>query len=174
MRAARQQTAQAEARANARLALIIAIGELQKQMVPDQRVSANGAILAESTVRHPHWAGVWNSWRAGTMLAGTTSPDAASEHRTIMGTANSGMSPTYVAQRKDHFRSWLVSLDQGQAGGDGETIPIVVTAARKKFLPDSRAGGRMSRFQPAHHLSSTPNHAANPQISATKLPCPAI
>ena len=138
MRAARQQTAQAEARANARLALIIAIGELQKQMGPDQRVSANGAILAESTVRHPHWTGVWNSWRAGTMLAGTTSPDAASEHRTIMGAANSGMSPTYVAQRKDHFRSWLVSLDQSQAGEissarnlalDGSSMPAMAANA---------------------------------------------
>ena len=115
MRAARQQTAQAEARANARLALMLAIGELQKQMGPDQRVSAAGAILAESTVRHPHWTGVWDSWRAGVTDAKAGSPDEPSEHRTLAGAANSGMQPTYVAQRKDHFRAWLVSLDPAEA-----------------------------------------------------------
>ncbi len=132
MRAARQDTAQAEARANARLALMLAIGELQQQMGPDQRVSASGAILAESAVRHPHWTGVWDSWPAGRSEAMKTSPDEPSEHRTIKGASNSGMHPTYVAQRKDHFRSWLVSLDPAEAQDiaaarglalDGSTMP---------------------------------------------------
>ena len=37
--------------------------------------------------------------------------DATSEHSTIGGATNSGMAPTYQDQRKDHFRSWLVSLN---------------------------------------------------------------
>jgi hypothetical protein len=37
--------ARAEARANARLAMMIAIGELQEEMGPDMRVSAESAIL---------------------------------------------------------------------------------------------------------------------------------
>jgi len=117
MRATGQGSAQAEARANARLALLIAIGELQKQLGPDQRVSANGAILAESDVNHPHWTGVWDSWHAGPPDASAGSPDDASDHQTLPASRGfrKGMHPTYVENRKDHFRSWLVSLDPAEA-----------------------------------------------------------
>jgi len=110
--------AQAEARANAHLALMIAIGELQKQMGPDQRISAKASILDADPqtpqideVNHPHWTGVWDSWVAGAAvpLSTTTTPDPASEHSTIPSLA-AGMAPTYVANRSDHFREWLVSL----------------------------------------------------------------
>ena len=64
--------AQFEARANARLALMLALGELQKQLGPDQRISATAAILGRSgetsaneEAAHPHWTGVWDSWAAG-------------------------------------------------------------------------------------------------------------
>ena len=50
------------AQANARLALTVAIGELQTFLGPDQRVSALGSILeADSEVAHPHWVGVWST-----------------------------------------------------------------------------------------------------------------
>jgi hypothetical protein len=50
-----------EARANARMALMFAIGELQEQTGPDQRISANGAIVSQVDVLHPHWTGVWSA-----------------------------------------------------------------------------------------------------------------
>ncbi len=50
----------AVARANARIALMEAIGQLQKTLGPDQRVSATAEILGE-TVAHPHWTGVWRT-----------------------------------------------------------------------------------------------------------------
>ena len=115
LRGSSQGAMQAKARANARMALMVAIGELQKQLGPDQRVSANGAILSEAAVTHPNWSGVWNSWQAGPRIPGAASPDAPSEERTIAGAANGGMNPTYTAQRSDHFRAWLVSLGQAQA-----------------------------------------------------------
>jgi hypothetical protein len=113
-------TGLSEARANARMALMLAIGELQKCMGPDQRVSANAEILSDpasptSTVDHPHWTGVWNSWQAGSAGVSST-PDSRSEHNTIEGAPNNGMQPTYTENRNDHFHSWLVSLNPGEAG----------------------------------------------------------
>lgn len=54
------QVAMDEARANARLALQLALGELQQHLGPDQRVSADGRLLDET---HPHWVSVWRSTR---------------------------------------------------------------------------------------------------------------
>jgi hypothetical protein len=112
LRASTREQALAEARANARLALQVAIGELQKQMGPDQRISANGSILGESTVRHPHWMGSWASWEAGP--TSDASPSGASDHRTIVGTTRTGMRPTYL-ERNKHFKKWIVSLDEASA-----------------------------------------------------------
>lgn len=112
LRTSGQSSALQQARANARLAMMLAIGELQTQMGPDQRISADAAILDTAALRHPHWMGAWNSWHAGA----STGVDPASEHRTIKGAANRGMAATYDTNRKDHFRSWLVSLPPSEAG----------------------------------------------------------
>lgn len=117
-------SAQAEARANARLALIIAVGELQKQIGPDQRVTASAAILDSSPdssgvdgVVHPYWTGCWESWGAGEEKFGN---DELSDHRTVRnsrirgGNTAAGMNPSYEEGREDHFRSWLVSLSEEQ------------------------------------------------------------
>ena len=47
LRSTSQDSAAMEARANARLALMIALGELQKKMGPDQRVSSRALTLAQ-------------------------------------------------------------------------------------------------------------------------------
>jgi type II secretory pathway pseudopilin PulG len=61
-RSAREEHA-AAARANARLALMEAIGQLQRTMGPDQRVSATAEILPGRPAQ-PHWTGVWSSRQA--------------------------------------------------------------------------------------------------------------
>ncbi|MGB6220539.1 hypothetical protein [Haloferula sp.] len=47
LRNSRSSLAQAEAQANARMALMIAIGEVQKHLGPDQRISARGDVMAK-------------------------------------------------------------------------------------------------------------------------------
>ncbi len=55
-----RQEPQAIARANARLALMQAIGQLQRTLGPDQRVSASAEILRKE-VKQPHLTGVWRT-----------------------------------------------------------------------------------------------------------------
>jgi hypothetical protein len=174
LRGSSQTAAQSEARANARLALMLAIGELQKSMGPDQRVSASGAIVADSTVKHPHWTGVWDSWRAGLPDPSAASPDDESEHSTMAGAANSGMAPTYKSGREDHFRSWLVSLAPDEAErvesaqslaitGDnmpGKDADSVILVGKESIGPGSDAGDYVSaRLLPVR--SSTTGSASS-------------
>lgn len=79
----------AEARSNARLALVLALGELQKEMGPDRRVSATSEIFADSStpVAKPNTTGVWESWW-------DFDPTSA---------------PEYSAEKTSRFRRWLVS-----------------------------------------------------------------
>jgi hypothetical protein len=74
-----------EARQNARLALMLAIGELQIATGPDQRVTAPAQIRGASVVQ-PHLTGVWQGWK----WDGT-------------GIAN------YPDKKKSQFLRWLVS-----------------------------------------------------------------
>ncbi|MEP4078298.1 MAG: hypothetical protein ABJO14_10820 [Haloferula sp.] len=52
----------AAARANARIALMHAIGQLQTELGPDQRVSATSGILGGT--KDPNWTGVWSTRRS--------------------------------------------------------------------------------------------------------------
>jgi Tfp pilus assembly protein PilV len=95
MRTASSGQAMATARANARMALMLAIGELQKAAGPDQRVTATASILGESGNPYAktttavngkqHWVGVWDT---------------------------NGYSP--ADPDKKSFMRWLVSGDQVQ------------------------------------------------------------
>lgn len=135
LRAGNQDSAQARARANARMAMFIAIGELQKQMGPDQRISANGAILASSGVRHPHYTGVWDSWVAGSLAGAPVNanyPSAESHQQTIGNQPDTSMHPEY-GRKNQHFRAWLASLNPDEAADpatplslalDGKPMPV--------------------------------------------------
>ena len=70
LRGAAQSMAQADAQANARLALMMAIAELQKEMGPDQRISAPGGQLLEESDKsaRKHWTGVYESWPAASEI----------------------------------------------------------------------------------------------------------
>lgn len=73
---ASQQLAQ-EARQNARLALMLAIGDLQLHTGPDQRITAPASVLSTSTPQ-PHLTGVWQ----GDKWNGTGSSNFSARKRT--------------------------------------------------------------------------------------------
>ena len=116
-RSTRQEHASA-ARANARMAMIAAIGQLQETLGPDQRVSATAEILGEG-VKQPHWTGVWrtrqsdgSSWFTRDDLDGGLRDGRA---------ANEG---------KEKALAWLVSGEgDPQADLSGETVSLVSAAA---------------------------------------------
>jgi type II secretory pathway pseudopilin PulG len=132
LRSSTQEQAQMEARANARLALQIAIGELQKHVGPDTRITAPADIL---TPENPPLTGVWRSWEG-------------SDHEVSGILAGRPIQPQYDAKKRNtaengRFLAWLVSSTYpvtrpGDAatlvssiGTDG-TIPLVSTGSLAK------------------------------------------
>ena len=89
LRTSGRDEAMATARANARLALMLALGDLQKHAGIDQAVTARADILDEK-IANPRITGVWNSWDIK-----ATSPPAANDYE--------------KAARDAKFRGWLVS-----------------------------------------------------------------
>ena len=115
LRSSAQGLAMAEARANARVAMILALGQLQLEMGPDRRISAPSGILDSNPltpacdgVRHPRLTGVW------------TAADSPLPKFTLD-------KPSY--DKTSGFRRWLIS------GSRQETSQL--TLAKTGFLPQT-------------------------------------
>jgi hypothetical protein len=118
---------QSEVRANARLALMLAIGELQNELGPDQRISARASVLDDDNssetpdgVANPHWLGVWNSWNDW-----LNSPN---------------IKTTYDKGRSKNFRRWLISNPDHAAKGNLALVRSPVPAAAVKMVSASNPG----------------------------------
>lgn len=88
--------ADARAFAHARLAVMLAIGELQKDAGNDQRITADAAILSKTSPQ-PNLVGVWSSWSPGA----TAKPDQDA--------------PDYKGPKISRFLSWLISSPTPEA-----------------------------------------------------------
>ncbi len=75
-----------EARQNARMALMLAIGELQATAGPDQRITATAGTLDDKSPR-PHLTGAWEGWK----WDGT------------------GSAPDFDGEKSKRFVRWLAS-----------------------------------------------------------------
>ena len=76
--------------ANARIGLMLALGQLQSELGDDRRITADGSIL--KTTQNPAAVGVWTAWSPNLAKTGTNSP------------------PNYATPKSQKgFRSWLVS-----------------------------------------------------------------
>jgi hypothetical protein len=112
LRSSGQGEAMATAKANARLSLMLAIGELQRQTGSDTRVTARADVLDE---RNPPVLGAWKSWEG-------------TNHETTGTFAGRPISPgDYTAKKKARFLAWLVS-------GDSAILPNTATDANKIAL----------------------------------------
>jgi hypothetical protein len=111
-----------KARANARLALTLALGELQKQTGNDTRVTANAGILDPNETEPPQVLGVWKSWEG-------------TDHETTGPSAGRPISPgsDYKAVKKARFLSWLVSGPPASLT-DSSALPNVASGTGKVTL----------------------------------------
>ena len=118
VRSANHSAALQEARTNARLALMVALGELQKHAGPDQRVTTNGSFSGGTpgnygrdpeNVPNPWFTGVWKR------------EDADQPFEDMNLDPNK---PGYEPQPVDDEVAWLVSGNEGrEPGSTGYTTP---------------------------------------------------
>ena len=115
MRSGGQGAARAEAQANARMALMLALGELQKSMGPDQSISARASAVTKDATE-PNVLGAWHSWRWQPGSAGPNYTDKAARFlRWLVSTRNPAAATQTTVTLADPV--WLVK--PGAAGSPG-------------------------------------------------------
>ena len=134
LRAASSGSDRSVARANARLALMLAIGDLQKQAGPDTRVTAKADVL---DANNPPVLGVWKSWEG-------------TDHELSGSAQGRPISPgSYPTKKKERFLSWLVS-------GNTSILPNTAKGATKAILlGDNSVGSGTAREKLQIHLTPT-------------------
>ncbi|BCU79397.1 hypothetical protein [Luteolibacter sp. LG18] len=128
LRAAARESAMSTARANARLAMMMALGELQKQLGPDQRVSAPASAL------QPAVPTVHGDWKNATVVL----------KRTEDASFNPAESPKEKIKRE--FSGWLVSgeptvtstVESAGSGITGQGLTVV--RSNGTASPEVKAG----------------------------------
>ncbi|RYD24817.1 MAG: hypothetical protein EOP87_25495, partial [Verrucomicrobiaceae bacterium] len=99
LRSSGQGAAMASARANARLAMMIAIGELQRTTGPDRAITAPASIVKETNPMGV--TGVWTPWKPG----------------------STGNSRTRAA-RDGNFQQWLLSSVDPMSASSLDNLPL--------------------------------------------------
>lgn len=125
LRTSGQGQAVAVAQSNARLGLMLALGELQSSLGPDKRVSASSAAVI-SSAKQPHLTGAWDSWRWD---------------------PTKSASPAY-AEKRAKFRRWLVSTANPADAGifalpasdpSGESVELIGALSHRNVANSVRA-----------------------------------
>lgn len=154
LRSGSQTDAISTARANARLSLMLALGELQRQAGSDTRVTARADILNEE---NPPVLGVWRSWEglnhetSGTFAGRPKAP--AYDYRTLKDNAYSEGSPD-----RGRFLAWLTSANStgSAAAAATSSVPDTSKAAGKvALLGPGSVGSAEEREDLQIHLAPT-------------------
>ncbi|MEK7954009.1 pilus assembly PilX family protein [Luteolibacter soli] len=98
MRASAHTEAMQTAKGNARLALMLALGQLQKAAGPDQRISAPANLVSATNPQGV--AGVWKSWRPPSDGSGD-----------------------YKSEKKNHFAGYMTSAPSFPSNVDPSEMP---------------------------------------------------
>jgi hypothetical protein len=139
LRSSSQGDALAIARANARVALMLAIGELQQQAGPDQRVSATASRTG--TPPNPNWTGVWRADQDNSQpvwLVSGDKPDPIASLPPQSSVALLNADPAKSGSMD--LRVPLVKINQSSAGGIGwwvgdEGVKARVDLAKPRNAP---------------------------------------
>ncbi|MES2476221.1 MAG: hypothetical protein V4640_10595 [Verrucomicrobiota bacterium] len=125
LRSASQGSSMAEARANARLALMLALGDLQKAAGPDKAVTASSDLVAPNSTK-PNLTGVWDSW----------DPDITS------GSLDYNAPKTDISggQSQPGFKGWLVSDPDPEATRDRNYAGNSFTGKSIEMVGDGSLG----------------------------------
>ena len=148
--ASAQQLSQLQARQNALLGLMIALGDLQKHVGPDQRVTARAEILGTLANDDPRrfWIGAWDTRdmnaRPRWLVSGLdTDPEGSDTDLTILGTETLGQS---------NPESFVEVPAVGIPGGriawwvSDESNKVNLTSSVRYNTPDLTAMGQANRL----------------------------
>ena len=105
-------SALSEARSNARLALMLAISQLQRELGPDSRISAAHDAGETPPGGSSHWTAVYDAWTASESADGQ---------------------PDVPWERDVAFREWLVS---GESGAPGDVLMVGPGTLGQNVDPD--------------------------------------
>ena len=152
LRSSTQGAYMAEARANASLALMLAIGDLQKHAGPDMRITATADILdAASSPRSP-LTGVWKSWENTDINASglPVAPDYSAKNM-----ASSSSSPS------GRFLSWLVSQPSLAAADPAAPPSLAVSSATVPLLHTGTLGVASTAVSQVHLVPNKVEHGGS-------------
>ena len=131
--------ARAEAQANARMALMLAIGDLQTSLGPDQRVSARANSIKPGTAE-PNLLGAWDSWRWEPGTAGPNYGDKTNKFRRWLVSSKDPETMESVGAVDSAMDDpvWMINPEtvgsvQGDAGPGlrAARVPLEISEARK-------------------------------------------
>lgn len=186
LRSSSQGEAMATARANARMALMMALGDLQREMGPDSRISASHDAGTDATGGDPHWTAVYDAWQRP---AGAAKETPESRIPKFRGWLASGANQALGGPAGTTDRALLVG--PGSLGGassplDEVRVPmhkVNVNSRSSRFAwwisdegtkakinagPDAVAASSFGKADPLLHSQSPPNveHRAFPKLAA--------
>lgn len=136
LRSSGHTNAEMVARANARMALQMAIGELQKSLGPDTRVTANGSILEG---REPvgkgnqHLLGVWNAWQQNPLQVGNYDQQK-------QGEPNDEEDDSGAPLPNGGFHRWLASSRDDANISEVSFISDTPQEPTVQLVPETQAG----------------------------------